>query len=570
MRYINDPRQTRLFDPYEPVFSELAYQSIRDGWQGVFRHVILELLPARELGAHFHQTLGQPTKELYSVIGLLFIKEFQSWTPSEAAWAYMCHSDIQYALNLEPGPQSMCPRTIERYEKLLREDDLAAQVMHAVTTHLAAVLELKVELQRLDSTHVFSDMATFGRTRLMGVAIKRFLTQVKRHAAENYACLPEELRRRYEPSEHQLFGKTGTDAAGRARLRQQVAEDMHLLVERFANDPAMVQRTSYQSLVTIFGQQCVVESGTVVVRAKTGGNCVQNPSDPDATYDGKKGPGYQVQIAETCHPDNEVQLITAALPQTAVASDAHALAPVLEDLTKKELLPETLLADTSYGSDENQQLAAEYGVELVSPVSGPKTDPHTLNVDDFAIDETTGQVTSCPAGRVPLQVVRDATAGTTMVLMPNAACAACPFRQECPIEETRDGYRLKYTDPQRRLEERRREEATPAFQERYSRRSGIESTNSGLKRRLDLGQLRVRGSPSVFSSILLKIAGWNLLRAAAATKVRELVAKKVAAARRGGRFSRFSALEQVCAIGTVELTRRPRFASPSRVVFMAA
>ncbi len=29
-----------------------------------------------------------------------------------------------------------------------------------------------------------------------------------------------------------------------------------------------------------------------MVRTKTGGNCMQNPSDTEATYDGHKGPGY--------------------------------------------------------------------------------------------------------------------------------------------------------------------------------------------------------------------------------------------------------------------------------------
>lgn len=581
MKHIVDPKQTRLFDPYEAVFSEMAYQRLADGWQGAFRHIILDLMPAHELGEHFHKIMGRPTKELYAVAGLLFIKEFKGWTPDEATLAFMFYGDIQYALNLEPAKQSMSTRTFERYEKLLRADKLAAGVMDKVTTHLAKVLELKIEQQRLDSTHVFSDMASFARTRLLGVAIKRFLTQVKRHAAETYAGLPEELRQRYEPSVHQLFGKAGKDAADRARLRQQVAEDMHLLVERFANDIAMSQRPTYQALVLIFQQQCVVESGKVTVRAKTGGNCVQNPSDPDATYDGKKGPGYQVQIAETCHPDNEVQLITSALPQTAVESDACALQPVLEDLATKKLLPETMLADTSYGSDANQRLAAEHGVELVSPVSGIKMDADRLNVDDFATDAA-GRVVSCPAGRVPLEVVvvcamvcaaetkTETETETTTVVMPNAACAECEFRKECPIEETRTGYRLEYTDKQRRLDERRREEATEPFRERYRRRSGIESTNSGLKRRLAMGQLRVRGSPSVFPSILLKIAGWNLLRAAGSKKVRKLVAQKMAAARRGGCFSRFLAPCPVCATQTVELTRRPAAAAPAPLFFLAA
>jgi hypothetical protein len=53
-------------------------------------------------------------------------------------------------------------------------------------------------------------------------------------------------------------------------------------------------------------------------------------------------------------------------------------------------------------------------------------------------------------------------------------------------------------------------------------RGGIEATNSMLKRVTGLDRLRVRGRPAVFSSILLKVAGWNLLRAAS---MRQLVRK---------------------------------------------
>jgi len=45
-------------------------------------------------------------------------------------------------------------------------------------------------------------------------------------------------------------------------------------------------------------------------------------------------------------------------------------------------------------------------------------------------------------------------------------------------------------------------------------------THSGLKRRMGLGKLRVRGEKSVFNVVLLKVTGWNIFRAAAA-KVRK-------------------------------------------------
>ena len=276
----------------------------------------------------------------------------------------------------------------------------------------------------------------------------------------------------------------------------------------------------------------------VQVRAKTGGACMQNPSDPDATYDAHKGQGYKVQLSETCSDDNDVQLIVAALPQTAASPDAGALEEVLGDLAKNERLPASLLADTAFGGDENVQMAAAHGVEMVSPVAGSKGDAESpnsnssdvpsngatvlepLTIDDFAVDERTGKVTACPSGRVPLETIRDATTGTTTIDMRATDCENCEFRKACPIQKKPDGrYRLKYTDKQRRLEERRQEEKTDVFKKRYAKRSGIESTNSGVKRRLGLGKLRVRGRKAVFHALYLKVAGWNLLRAVASGRL---------------------------------------------------
>ena len=535
-----NPQQGRLFDPFEGLIPPLGLERIRHGWQGVFRTALLELMPAQQLGKHFSPNIGRHTKELYSVAGLLFLQEFQNWTIPQAVEAYLFHTDVQFALNLEPGRDEMCDRTFERYRALFLEDEGAGQVMQDVTDRLIDLLELDIAKQRLDSTHVFSNMASFGRTRLLAVTIKRFLTQVKRHHRADFEALPAELRQRYAPSQAQLMAKESKDADGRAKSRQQVAEDMRDLVERFADHAGLRDRPSYQALLTVFTQQCEIVENRVQVRAKTGGACVQNPSDLDATYDGKKGQGYQAQFSETCSAANDVQLIVSALPQTAVESDAKALMPVLEDLQKRDLLPEEVLADTAYGSDDNVQQAAALDVEVVSPVSGPTPSATTastdakgaviasLTIDDFAVDERTGKVEACPTGRIPLNVVRDEATGTTTIHMSAEDCDACPFRASCPIEPGKPTCTVSYTDKQKRLEGRRQEQATDVFRQRYAKRSGLESTNSGVKRRLGLGALRVRGRRAVNHAIYLKVAGWNLLRAAASGKLRSRVARGMA------------------------------------------
>lgn len=506
----------------------MARRRILSGWQGVFRAVVLELLPVAQLAMHFSAETGCPTKELYSMAGLVFLGDFFDWTALDAADAYMMRADVQFALNIEPGVEC-CDRTVERYRKLFTEDAVAAKVLTDVTVRLTELLELDVSRQRLDSTHVHSHMATFGRVRLMAVTIKRCLTQIKRHAAADYAALPEALRARYAPSEGKLFADTKT-AEARARSKQQVAEDLLLIVERFADHAEIHGRSSYTSLVAVFHQQCVVVEGKVQLIAKTGGDVIQNPSDLDATYDGHKGSGYQIQLSETCSAENDVQLIVGAIPETACASDANAVQPMLEQLQSHGLLPAEMTADTAYGSDDNCVFAESLGVELIAPIPGkaPQIDPDALTLDDFAHHEVTGSVEACPAGHAPLRVTRDDLAQTTTVEMSAEQCASCPLWKFCPIQrQADDSYELKFTDRERRLAARRREQDTDVFRERYTIRSGVESTNSGLKNRLGLGQLRVRGRGSVFRNLLLKIAGWNLLRASASEKLRTLICEKL-------------------------------------------
>jgi Transposase DDE domain len=531
MRHYVDPRQGRLFDPFDGIIPPLGRKRIDEGWQSVFRRTLLQLMPVRELGQHFDPLIGRHTKELYSVAGLLYLQESNDWTNSETVEAYLFRTDVQYALNLEPGSDEMCDRTLERYRALFIDDELAVKVMDAVNRSLIDQLDLTIDQQRLDSTHVFSNMASFGRTRLMAVAIKRFLTQVKRHHQADYDALPEELLQRYAPSQGKLFTAKGQSAEDRVKNRQRVADDMHDLIERFADHAGLRDRSSYQAMMTIFEQHCEIVAAKVQLRSKTGGATMQNPSDPEATYDSHKGQGYKVQLAETCSDDNEVQLITAVLPQTAASQDADALEEVLANLEQNDRLPESMLADTSYGSDENVQKAQDKGVELVTPVPGPDPENHgvkggvplrkeALTIDDFALDERTGKVTQCPAGRIPLQTIYDAQAGTTTIEMCATDCEKCEFQKACPIQKKPDGgYRLRYTDKQRRLEERRQEAKTEEFKQRYAKRAGSESTNSGTKRRMGLGKLRVRGRKAVYHAIYLKVAGWNLLRAVASGRL---------------------------------------------------
>ena len=68
--------------------------------------------------------------------------------------------------------------------------------------------------------------------------------------------------------------------------------------------------STYKMLCRIVKEQCDVQpDGTIELKApkQISSESLQNPSDPDATYSGHKGQGYQVQIMETYteHEDEE-------------------------------------------------------------------------------------------------------------------------------------------------------------------------------------------------------------------------------------------------------------------------
>ena len=533
MQHLNDPRQITLFDPWAQRFSSQQYATLRAGWEGLFHDVLLELMPAEELAEQFHPDIGRPTKELYAVAGLVFLKEFHNWTEETAVRAYNFYSDVQYALNITGRDTNLSLRSLQRYLALFRELGLAGKVFDAVTQALIEHLELDVSQQRLDSTHVYSNMAMLGRTALMVRAVRRLLTQVLRHHRGRYEALALDLRTRYAKKGGSLpFGWYGGKATAeqRRQARQQVAEDMYVILKFYDGEGAIMDMDTYKQLLRVFMEHCEIIEDAVTVRPRSDSRALQSLSDPDATYDGHKGRGHQAQLSETCSDNNDVQLVTDVQPETAADTDEAALPEVVERLKEKNRKPDELLADTNYGSDGNVMHCAANGVELVAPVKGRRPDNQdALHALDFDIDETTGTVQRCPAGHVPVSTSYSPKQDEHYALFARATCEACPHFGRCPIyKHKKKHYRLKYSPKTLRLEQRRRQEDTPAFKDRYRKRAGVEGLMSALKRRHGFGRLRVRGSPAVAMALYLKTAGHNLLQAARGLRQRRKAQAKAA------------------------------------------
>lgn len=306
------------------------------------------------------------------------------------------------------------------------------------------------------------------------------------------------------------------------RTLETLGADLFFLIERFKENESIAGMSSYQLLIRLLKEQCHVEQDaeTQVQRVSIKSNkevpsdSLQNPSDPEASYDGHKGKGYQIQVSETYSQGQDqktLSLITEVIVEPAHESDANALIPLVEATQKRGLGPEQVLPDSLYGSDENCEKAKELGVEVVSPVMGkPQGNPLTLT--DFTLSQE-ATVSACPQGQAPVKVKHKK--GRHLAVFGLETCAACPHLNGCPVKPGKKGYYLHYDDKALRLAQRRAHEKTPAFQEVYRFRAGIEGTMSQLDRKTGLKHLRVRGLQAVSFCATLKAAGINILRAVA-------------------------------------------------------
>jgi len=402
----------------------------------------------------------------------------------------------------------------------LTEKGLYTALFDEVATKLSEVFSVDISKQRFDSVHVFSNMRHLGRIGLFVKTIRKFLVNLKRHHNELYDALDQALADRYMTKKGESVFSMVKPSESTKTLAA-LADDVFTLVERFRGNEPIVAMSSYQLLARLLKEQCIVErvdTHTTQVSVKANkdvaSDSLQNPSDPDASYDGHKGKGYQVQVAEsysTAEDTATLNLITSVIVEPAHKSDAHATIPLIEATEKLGLKPKEALADTPYGSDENCEKAKTMGVEVVSPVMG-KLAEDSVPLTEFTMNSE-NEVTACPAGCAP-EKTRSKDDNHT-ALFSKRACRGCSRKKICPTMPGKKGRYLRYDDKALRLARRRKMEDTPEFRDRYRFRAGIEGTMSQLDRLTGVKNLRVRGLSAVSFAAFLKAAGINIMRAAA-------------------------------------------------------
>ncbi len=532
MIHIKDHKQQQLFDPWAHL-SPKRRKMLDDNWPGLFRQYLLEQLPVEHIAPYFTEDYGRPSKELHTVLGVLLLQ--QTMDLSDRATIEQLCFNIQwhYALNIpeeSDDAKYISEKTLYTMRQLIIEHHLDEVVFDTIADKLAAVFNVNATSQRIDSVHIKSNMRKLGRIRIFSQTITKFLVNLKRHHRNLFDNLDETITDRYLDKKSQVAFSMVKPSESEKTLKT-VSADLFHLIEQFKGRSAICPMHSFKLMQRVLAEQCNLEPDkdgkkvTLKKPSKIPSDSLQNPSDPDATYSGHKGQGYQVQVMETfCRSEDKtvkqqsLNLITHVAVQTACESDANALVPAIADTQERQLSPDELLADTLYGSDTNHCAAEAEEVQLIAPVHKGNAD-NTSHLTGFCFDEN-GYVTSCPSGHSPDRTRYKKKTDRFSAVFNHALCRNCPRIGQCKVKPGKNKFLLHYSNKQRRLAVRRAAEQTESFAEAYRWRAGVEATMSEFDRRTGVKKLRVRGKPAVRFAATMKAAGLNILRAGAVRKAR--------------------------------------------------
>lgn len=523
-----DPQQT-LFG-IDTQLSESLRNRLESSWARLFRTEILPILFRNEdRYALLYGKTGRPNFSVARLLGLCLLQELNDMSDQQALDTFSFDIRWRYALDVSEEEDYLSRRSLVEFRRRLAAQDpemkLVRQVFDTIRDSALTKLGLSAGNQRLDSTHIMSNIRVRGRVALFTNTISLFLKSLDE---DRFSGVPQAIQQWHASEPEGWFG-LGL-AEQRVKL-EELAQYLYELIVLFDKDDKAANSEPYQLLKRLFSEHCEITNNQpsdakIQVKKRSEGATLQSPFDPDASC-GHKGSGYSLHITETCNNSGKTEIITDYEVHGAARSDIGKALGVVERLDAAGLKPEVLFADGGYPSVPSAFKVVERGVEFIAPVNRARLSDDVMGRDCFQFDAE-GFVQGCPLGHSPIDhrilSGNNTTCRSLHAIFDGDICRSCTMLDQCPVRApnhrhrgcpvraTAGDFRLEITPEIRLRDHMYAVQQTCAWKDRYKIRSGIEATNSELKRTYGIGKLRVRRATKVGFAVACKVIACNIKR----------------------------------------------------------
>jgi transposase len=471
-------------------------------------------------------------------------------TDRQAAEAVRDKLSWKYALGLELTDPGFDASILSEFRTRLVTHQLQTRVLDLLVARLVEAGLLKAGgKQRTDSTHVLAAVRLLNQIELVGESVRACLESLAATDPDWVsAVLDTSWQRRYAArvdSWRMPSSKTKRQALG-----NDFARDGHALLRAVwhpASPGWLHEVPAVDVLRRVLVQHTKVTAGrsgqeVITLRdADTDGlppgrSRIVSPYDVDARWGGKRDLtwcGYKLHVSESCDadpptcpttgsdgvPEQPPNLITNVATTDASVPDTAMTEPIHQGMAERDLLPGEHYIDSGYPSaDLLVSSLSDYGIRLVTPMLADTSlqarAGQGFDRSGFTVDWNTQTVT-CPQGKTSTWWNTATQRGTDVIVVKYSSehCQPCPVKAKCTTA-TRGGRQLTLRpEPvQQALDTARAEQDTTAWQARYARRAGVESTIAQATKVTHTRRTRYRGLAKTSLDHNVKAAALNLIR----------------------------------------------------------
>ena len=489
-----EEQQLSLFDPLNTL-TEREKKFLDRSWAKYFAEFIFPKIDEIPYAVLYSDKDSRPNTPVNVQIGALLIKELTNLSDDELLESLMFDIRFQYALHTTSfAEQPLSDRTLSRFRarcaayETEHGVDLLHETITSLSSEMAELMRIDSSMKRMDSLMVASNIKRMGRLELLYTCVANLAKEMVKTRE-----LPEHLRHYTEADDRNRIIYHNHSEETSAKI-ETVLKDAATLKELCG--VAYDDSSSYQLLLRVLKEQAVQrEDGTYRLRTKEDGGMdatiLQNPADPDATYRekaGKQHRGYVANVIEASGKNGSI--IEDYQYEQNTHSDSQFLKETLDSMEKQDETV-TIVTDGAYSGTQNEELAAEKNVRLVTTnLTGREAEDIMA---DFEFSEDGRKVIKCPGGHEPKSCSYNQGTGRCTISFQKSQCQDCPHKEQCHPRMFKRVSRKTVTSKSNQRAKQQRERRTEEFKKQSRFRNGVETIPSILRRKYRIDKIPVRG-----------------------------------------------------------------------------
>jgi len=482
---LSEKKRIKLFQSKEACFYNLLFCSIDEN----------------DFASLFSESGSRPNTPVNILVSSIILQNQHGWTGEEL----LNHIDFDLLTRTALGLHDLdetpfCETTFYNFQnKLLTHftqtgENLLETIFDKLTEKQLKALQIKASIQRMDSFQALSNIRSYSRIQLLVEMIIR-----------SYRILDEDDRKELKTLLSPYTSKTSSkyiynlDRSAIPHELEKLGAVYHQLYTYLKEKYSTVE--FFKIFERVYTEHFTMVSDKLVVKDSkelTSGS-LQSPDDIDATYRNKRGEGFHgqvVNVTETAHPDNELNLITDVVVTENNTDDSTILNNRIDTLKEKTPDLEELHTDGGYGSGDNDQKMETNHINHIQTAVRGRDPKVEIRIEEVSPHE---HIVRCPKQTVH----SERTKKRYKACFNSSICDSCPYCEDCSTIVQRDGRVYYFDDAMVRLH-KRIDAIKNIPVERQTIRPNVEATMKEYSKVFNhKGKLRVRGK---FKTMLVVFA----------------------------------------------------------------